>query len=412
MAFWSSWFGGRGAGIRAKGVQDGAPNNPNAVYPVTWDSALQLSAVWACVRLLSESIASMPIKFYLKDGKGERTAYDNHPLCDLLNYSPNRYQTRQEFFETLMFNLFLHGNCYAHVERRSNKTISSLLPLMSQQMQVATIDGGDRVYNYTENTMMVFAQETVWHVPLMPSNAIIGLSPLNYASKVVGIAEAAENRVGTSARNGFKPTGVLMIDRVLSDAQRNAIRANFSDLQEGSGDALRVLEAGMTYQQISISPKDAQLLETRQFSIEEIARFFNVPSVLINDTKSTTAWGTGIGQIVEGFGKFSLRPITEKLEASMSKWLLTPAEQRTIDIEFDFDALMRGDSLTRANIAQVQINSGTRTINEVRKVDGIGPLAGGDDAYMQAQMTPISTLIKGNGQNAPQSTPNKQPVGA
>lgn len=405
MSFYStilSWFGLGGATTRIPGRQDdGGPAIPSA-KPVTADTALALSAVWACVKLISEAVGAMPINVWRISPDGTRTLNPDHPIARLFRNGPNRYQTRNEFWETMILNLELHGNCYARPAfgvGSQARNIVSLLPLMAQQMDVNLERTGERTYSYTDGqNIIALRQDQVWHVPMMPGNGVIGLSPLRYAARTMGIAMSAEDRVSIMAANGFKPTGVLMIDNVLSPEQRTAIRTNFSDLQNTQGDALRVLEAGMTYQQISISPKDAQLLESRQFSTQEIARIYGVPSVLINDTSTTTAWGSGIAQIKEGFYTLTLRPLLEKLESSMERWLLQPGERGSIEIEFDFSAFLRGDEATRVKIATDSVSGSLRTINEVRAGFGLGPVEGGDNIYGQAQLRPLSELQKGTQQ--------------
>jgi phage portal protein BeeE len=238
------------------------------------------------------------------------------------------------------------------------------------------------------------------------SNGIVGLSPLAYARNAIGIGIAGDDRVKTLASNGFKPTGVLTIDKLLKPEQREQIRLAFADLQQGSGDPLRVLEAGMTYQQVSMNPKDVQLLETRRFQIEDIARFFGVPSVLINDTSASTTWGSGIQQIVEGFYKLGLRPYLERYEAAIRNTLLSADDKRNFEFEFDFGALLRGDEQTRYATYKEAIMSGFKTINECRQREGLEPILGGDVAYLQAQMTPITTLSN------PQPAQTEQILGA
>jgi hypothetical protein len=199
---------------------------------------------------------------------------------------------------------------------------------------------------------------------------------------------------------------VLTIDKLLKPEQREQIRAAFADLQQGSGDPLRVLEAGMTYQQVSMNPKDVQLLETRRFQIEDIARFFGVPSVLINDTAASTTWGSGIQQIVEGFYKLGLRPYLERYESAIRNSLLSIDDKRNYEFEFDFGALLRGDEQTRYQTYKEAIMSGFKTINECRQREGLEPISGGDVAYLQAQMTPITQL------SSPKEEQTEQILGA
>jgi HK97 family phage portal protein len=408
MAWYSSLLFGFGiAGRREAGVQQANAGSYNiSNVTVNEDSALKLSAVWACVRLIAETIGGLPINAYKVLPDGTRILDNEHQLAQLFKNKPNRYQNRVEFFETMTMQLCLHGNAYAHIQRGTGGKVVSLLPLMAEQMEVNLLTDGSLVYRYNAGAdLAVYAPESIWHLKLM-SNGIVGLSPLSYARNSVGIGIASEDRVKALASNGFKPTGVLTIDKLLKPEQREQIRNQFADLASGSSDPLRVLEAGMAYQQISMNPKDVQLLETRKFQIEDIARFFGVPSVLINDTSASTTWGSGIEQIVQGFYKLGLRPYLERYEASIHNSLLSASDRRNYEFEFDFGALLRGDELTRFQSYKEAINAGFKTINECRQTEGLYPIEGGDRAYLQAQMTPITEL------GATQSTQTEQILGA
>lgn len=402
MNFISAWWARlTNATWRSPGVQSAGSRPVQTAKPVNADTALALSAVWACTRLTAEGVGAMPIDFSTVAADGTLTEDKSYPLAELFRRGPNRYQTRNEFMETMVINLMLHGNAYARKVKNARGEIISLMPLMAEQMEVSLTNSGERTYLYTEGVNVVaMAQENVWHVPLMPSNGVIGLSPLQYGARTMGIAMAAEDRVNTLAANGFKPAGVLMIDKVLKPEQRQQIREQFSDLQEGQGDPLKVLEAGMTYQQVSMSPRDVQLIETRRFSIEDIARFYGVPSILINDAQATTAWGTGIGEIKEGFYTLTLQPLLERIEASMKKWLVDPEDRDRIDIEFDFSRFLRGNQKARVEAGAAAVKGGLKTINEVRREEGLPPVDGGDQIYVQAQMRPLKFIEGLNNEQA------------
>ena len=391
------WFRGlfTSGGTRQEGLQVSFPSYAtNAAAPVTVDTALQVSAVWACVRLLSESIASLPINVYRVEN-GVKTKAEDHPLSIIFDGKVNRWQNRMEFFETMTWQLALLGNAYAIIQRNNKEQIVGLLPLMSQQMEVKLLDDGTITYQYTDGTgVTVFSQKSIWHVKLM-GNGIIGMSPLAYARNSIGIAAAAENRVSKIYSNGAKPAGVLMIDRLLSPEQRKKVKDNFRELSEGDEDRLFVLEADMKYQQVSMSPQDIELLASRRFQIEDICRFFGVPSVLVNDREGTTVWGSGIQQIVQGFYKLGLRPYLERYEASMKQALLTPEERRNMEIEFDFNALTRPDRSDRITMLKEAVTGGLLTANEARREEGMPPVEGGDELYMQAQMVPLRMLSQG-----------------
>jgi HK97 family phage portal protein len=411
VAIWRNLLGlVSGAANRQVGIQYGQPAyySNQAAAPVTPDTALQLSAVWACTRLISESVASLPIYIYKKDPlTGTRVLLPEHPLSKLLSGKVNRWQTRQEFFETLTYQLVLLGNNYAAVQRNKAKEIISIVPLMSEQMEVTLEESGARVYRYQNGKDINFySEDTIWHNKLF-GNGIIGLSPLAYARNSIGIASAAEDSVSKIYRNGGKPSGILTIDKVLKPEQRKAIKDNFSELSEGNTDRLFVLEAGMDYKQVSLSPQDIELLASRRFQIEDICRFFGVPSVLVNDTSAGTTWGSGIQQIVQGFYKLGLRPYLERYEASMKAALLTPEERLTIDIEFDFNALLRPDQAERIKMYKDAVQGGVMTPNEARAQEGWAAKEGGDSLLVQQQMVKLENIDDvnrgSNGQNQQQT---------
>jgi HK97 family phage portal protein len=394
MSIWRSLIGlVTGAGYRQQGIQYGVPSySQDAALPVTLDSALQLSAVWACVRLISESVASLPLNVYDKDSKtGVKTVNTEHPLSKLFNgnRNPNKWQTRQEFFETLTYQLVLTGNNYTAIERDSRGEIISLIPLMSEQMEVTLDDNNNIMYRYTDgNNVRIYSDKTIWQNKLF-GNGIIGLSPLGYARNSIGIGQAAEKSVAKIYKNGGKPSGVLTIDKVLTAEQRKAVKENFSGVVEGNDNRLFTLEAGMQYQQVSLSPQDIELLASRRFQIEDIARFFGVPSVLINDTSAGTTWGSGIQQIVQGFYKLGLRPYLERYEASIKARLLKPEERHRMEIEFDFNSLLRPDQSERIKAGKEAVQGGLLTPNEFRNSEGWMSQEGGDDLLVQRQMVPL-----------------------
>lgn len=394
MSVWGrtlTFFGLQGM-QRREGIQSPIPMSyasPSAAA-VTFDTAMSVSAFWASVRVISETIASMPIKAYKLDGD-TRVVDTDYPLWRLLNYRPNRYQTRTEFFETIGLNLAATGNSYAAVERNAGGIPISILPLMSAQMTVELIDGEPvYCYNGEDGTTKVYAAESIWHIKLF-GNGLIGLSPIGYMRNSLGIAIASDSRASVMAASGGKTNGVLMVDKLLNPDQRKAIRRNFAGLTEGSVDQLFVLEADMKFERTALSPQDMQLLETRKFQIEDIARFMGVPSVLINDTSGTTAWGSGIQQIIEGWYKLGLRPYLERIESSMKRHLMPSRDWETIEIEFDFDSLLRVSQNERFEGNNKAINSGQLTPNEARKEEGRPPLDGGDTIYLNSTLVPAGS---------------------
>lgn len=360
-----------------------------AAKPVTFETAMQVSAFWACARLISETVSCLPLTMYRLDGRS-RQVETAHPLYRLLQFRPNQYQNRVEFFETLTLQLCTAGNGYARIDRDSAGRIMALTPLMAAQTTPMLLADGTVTYAHQSDTgVSVFAAENVWHVKLF-GNGIVGLSPLDYARNALSLAQAGEARALATFRNGSKPSGLLMVDASLNKQQRAEIRESFAELAEGNSDSLIVLDKFMKYQAVSMTPQDVELLASRRFQMEDIARFMGVPSVLINDSSQTTAWGTGIRSIIEGWYKLGLRPYLERLEMSARASLLVPRDREMYELEFDFDGLLRVDAPTRMDGYQKAINSGQLTPNEARMEEGRPPLAGGDVLLIQGATVPLT----------------------
>jgi HK97 family phage portal protein len=391
-----NFFGGPGAPPREQGIQTGLPAyGASAAAEVTFDSAMQISAVWAAVRIISETLGSLPFNLYEKTPGGRVIASDNS-LQRVLTQRPNQYQTTVEFWESMALNLAISGNAYAIITR-SGGEIRGLLPVSSTQVETTLLPDGTVIHAYTEGVnVKVYTNKTMWHVKLF-GNGIVGMSPLSYARNSVGIAIAADTRTSKIFSNGAKPSGVLTIDRTLTPDQRTQVRSAFNGLEAGNDDRLFVLEAGMKYQQVSMSPQDIELLNARRFQIEDIGRFFGVPSILLNQTFGQSSLGSNVYEILSAFYKLNLRPYLEKFESATIRWLIDPAEWGKYEAEFDFDALLRADRLSRMQANKEAINSGQLTPNEAREDEGRIPLDGGDQLLIQGAMIPI--------QNAGQTTP-------
>lgn len=391
MAFWNilgKWWSG---GLRRdQGVQEPGPGaySQTSADPVTFDSAMQLSAVWACVKLLAETIASLPLTVYKVTSNGRKIA-ENHELTTLFSGKVNRYQTKVEFFETVALNLIITGNAYCKILRAGGRVVG-LLPLMSSQVETRLLADGSVVHAYAATDgIEVYAPESIWHLKLM-GNGIVGMSPLDYQRNTLGIAQAAEGAVTKIYRNGAKPSGVLKIDKFLTPDQRAIVRNNFYGLSNGEQERLLVLEGGMDFAAVSLSPQDIELLQSRRFQIAEICRWYGIPSVMVNDSNGSSVWGSGIEQIVQGFYKLTLRPILEKIEASMVANLMAPGDARKYEVEFNFEGLLRGDMKSRFESYRVGIQGGFLKPNEVRAYEGLDAAEGGDNLFIQGATVPIT----------------------
>ena len=391
-----SFFGGLWNGNSTRdsaGMQITQPaaNPVGGGFTVTEDVALQVSAVWAAVKLLSEAVGSMPLMVY--DVDGDHRTKSTSDLYKILHIKPNSRMTSITFRETMMLNLCMRGNCYARIERIGNRVVA-LWPLAAQQMNPVVMEDGTLVYEYTrDNNTVIYSDESIMHIKLF-GNGTVGMSPISYAANSIGMAMASESYSNKFFKNGGKPSGVLTLDKLLTTDQRKTLRESFSSLVEGpeNDHKLMLLEAGMAYQAIQIKPEDMQMIESRKFQVEDIARFFGVPSILINDTGATTTWGAGIEQLMLGFYQLNLKPYLSRWEQAMTDSLLTPAQQRSMQIEFNFDGLLRTDSKGRSEFYSTMSQNGIMTRNECRKKENLSPMDGGDKLTVQLNLTPLDKL--------------------
>lgn len=386
------WFGWGGALGDRTGKQTGSPTGSlvTGTASLNTDGALQISAVWACVDLLSRTIASLPLFVYEGEGGARKLARDT-VLWQLLHDTPNRRMTPMEFWVAMLLNLMLRGNAYARIDRDATGNAVALWPMSADQMTVDVLSDGSVVYLYAIGSdRTVFSEQNILHIKDM-GNGTFGLSRLDFMRATTGEMTNAQTAANMLFANGGKPTGVLMIDSVLNPEQRAAIKERFSGMAEGSTSRLYVLEANMKYQQLSLTPAETQLLETRRYGVEEIGRWFGVPAVLINHNNAT-AWGTGIEQIIDGFFKFTVRPALVSLEQAIRKRVLTPAQRARYSVEWNFDGLLRANIKDRMEVYSKAVQNGLKTRNECRQLENDPPIAGGDSLTAQVNLVPIDML--------------------
>jgi HK97 family phage portal protein len=357
----------------------------------SFDAALQSSSFFAALRLWSQVISSLPIKFYKSDGDNWIEDLQSS-LSYLFSRKPNRYQTKPEFFATMIMNLMGHGNAYALIDKQSNGEIISLLPLYAGQVAVKILKGGKKVFCYTDGTnVKVIPEEKVWHLKIFGNN-VIGMAPLHYGANAIGLGLSAEERQTQVFDNASKPSGILTYDSEmeLTDEQRVQLKKEFSDLKEGKENVLMTIESGWKYQQVGLNPDDIQLLETRKFQVEDVARFMDVPSVLINDTNSSTTWGSGIGEIVNGWVKLSVIPVLTNIQTSMEVNLHQVEDSRRTKIEFDLDELLKLSRKELAEAHQKEVNSAVLYPNEARAERRLPPDDYGNQLYINTALQPLS----------------------
>lgn len=401
------WFGGN-ATTQRKGSQVTEPSTTahDDVPMVGVDGALQVSTVWACVTLIVETISSLPLNVFATDAEGKRQELRGSRLWQVLRTTPNIRQTALEFWETMLLNLVLRGNAYAKIDRAPDGSVISLLPLSADQVEVITADDGSLVYVYRyEGDGVVYTERDILHIKGM-GNGTVGLSPLDYMRSSVGLAINAQNHTTKTFKKDGRRPGILMTDSVLTTEQREAVKKNFGDIATGEGKQLHVLEAQFKFEPLGMSPADIQLLETRQFAVQDLARWFGVPSVLINDTAQTSSLGSSTAQIVDGFYRLKLRPQLERIEQAIERRVLTPRQRaENISVEFNLDALLRASLKDRMDIYAKAVQNGLKTRNECRRLENNEPLEGGDLLTAQVNLAPVEQLDGlNNGGSVPPDT--------
>lgn len=360
---------------------------------VSDERAMQVSAVWSCVRLLAETVASLPLGLYRSDGNDRKPLEQNHPLYELLRRRPNLMMTPQEFREAMTCQLALWGNAYALISWIGDRPVQ--LTPMKPESVTPMRDGGEVTYHVaTDKGITVLARKSVLHLKGFGTSGTVGLSPLAHARNVLGLTVSADKYAAASFANGGRPGGVLTLDRFLDAKQRETVRQLYGNLSATADNAgkLWVLEGGMKYESISIPPDDMQMLQSRQFQLGEIARIFRVPSHLINDTEKSTSWGTGIEQLNIGFLTYTLRPYLTRWESVLRDALISPEERDAIVIEHNVEGLLRADSQARASFYATMVQNGIMTRNQVRRLENWPAEPGADELTAQTNLAPLGKL--------------------
>lgn len=388
------WLSGNATSQR-KGSQDITPSaTAHDDAPIVGiDGALQVSTVWACVTLIVETIASLPMAVFSTDNDGKRTSLRGDRLYQVLHTSPNRRQTAMEFWETMLINSVLRGNSYAKVQRAPDGSVISMWPLSTDQMDVLSADDGSLLYVYSYGQEGIIYQERdILHIHGM-GNGIVGLSPLDYMRSSVNLSINAQNHTSATFKKEARRPGILMTENVLTTDQRAAVKRNFGDIVTGGGKQLHILEAQFKFEPLGMSPADIQLLETRQFAVQDLARWFGVPSVLINDTGEASSLGSSTAQIVDGFYRLKLRPQLIRIEQAIQSRVLTPKQRaQGIQVEFNFSALLRASLKDRMEIYSKAVQNGLKTRNECRRLENDEPMDGGDTLTAQVNLAPLDML--------------------
>lgn len=353
---------------------------------VTPDLALTISAVYACVRILSETVASLPLKVYETTPSGGRTLA-KHPLNEILGISPNGEQTAFELREFVMSNLTLRGNAYCHRTLDGNGRVSEIVSLNSRYMNVDRAADDTLIFDYQEpGNSRVYSQADIWRVSALSGNGVTGLSPIALAREGLGVALATETHAGKLFTNGAQVPGTLEFDHKLDADQITNLRKQFADNYSGTANAWKplILESGMHYKSIGMNADDAQFLESRKFQITEIARWYRVPPHMLAELDKAT-FSNIEHQSIE-FVVHTIRPWLVRLEQTMSRDLLSKRERQRYFLSHSVEGLLRGDTKSRYEAYGSAIQDGWLNRNEVRKLENRNPEEGLDEFILPLNM--------------------------
>ncbi|MDN6072251.1 MAG: phage portal protein [Enterobacterales bacterium] len=365
--------------------------------------AMQLTAVFGCVRVLAESVGMLPCSLYEQLDRGSKKAIKER-LYKLLSVKPNGYMTPQEFWELLIACLCLRGNFFAYKVMALGEVVE-LLPLDPGSVVAKLNSQWEPVYQVTfpDGSSDTLSQKEIWHVRIFTLDGLNGLSPIAYARQAIGLGMATEEHGSRLFSNGAVTSGVLETDQTLSDEAFNRLKTDFEDRHQGLANAHKpmILEMGLKWNQISLSAEDAQFLETRKFQLEEICRIFRVPMHLVQNTDRATL--NNIENLGIGFINYSLVPYLTRIEQRINLGLVKASKQGQLYAKFNVGALLRGDMKSRFEAYATAINWGMYSPNDCLELEDRNPRPGGD-----VYLTPMNMTTKptDSAKPKPQEEPN------
>lgn len=377
---------------------------------VNVDTAMRVAAVYACVSLLSKTVASLPLRMYrsTRDAKGRWKSEEepNHPLNDLLEFQPNPWQTAWDFRAMLQMHLSLRGNAYAEIISGPRGFADRLEPINPDLMQkVERLPDGTLRYTFLneKNQRVVRLQDEMLHLRSPIAPGLIGISPVTYARETIGLALALEEHGSRLFSNGARPSGVVTLDKRMSDPAFDRFKAEWNKAYVGlhNSGKVPILEEGAKFSPIALTNEDSQFLSSREFEIEEIARWFDVPLVLLHHMTKTSSWGTGVEAIMLAFVRNNLMPWLVCWTQGIRRDLISAPQ--IYEARFDVESLIKGDSKAQAEFFNKLVLAGVITRNEAREALGYNWVEGLDEPLVPnsnakpstEEPTPPAALIAG-----------------
>jgi HK97 family phage portal protein len=378
-SFWQEWIGTSSSG-----------------KTVSADNALQLSTVWACVRLLSETVSTLPLKIYQSNDDGSRLLAKNHPIYPILCNRPNLEMTQSRFMLTVVASLCLRGNAFIEKKFIGNKLVA-LIPLLPQNMNVRRLPGGEIEYTYADSTgknqgeRRTIPAKNMMHIRGFGVDGLSGLIPIKTGRDVIGAALSTDEAAAKVFENGLQSSGFIAARTDLTEEQTKIIQNHITAFT-GSKNAgkMMVLPADLAYQNITMNPEAAQLLQSRSYSVEEICRWFRVPPVMVGHSTKQSSWASSLEGMNMQFLTHTLRPLLVNIEQEISRCLLD--SDSDYYAEFNVEGLLRADSRGRASYYATALQNAWMSRNEVRRKENLPPIEGGDVFTVQLNLTPIDLL--------------------
>ncbi len=363
---------------------------------VTVDSALQLSTVFSCVRLVAETVSTLPLKVYETKADGSRVVAKQHPLYDLLCRSPNYEMTPARFMQMIVASLLLWGNAYVEIKRNvTGRRIISLEPLLPQHVKVSRNKNNSVLeYSYVEGTSRRdIDHKDIMHIRAFGIDGVMGIFTINKGRETFATAASAEHAAGKFFENGLQTSGFLTTDQKLTGEQRSKLHGHISKFM-GSSNAGKtmVLEHGMQYHGVTMNPEAAQMLETRAFEIEEICRWFRVSPIMIGHFNKQSSWAASAEAQDLHFLKYTFRPLLVNIEQEILRCLIGRIESDKYYVEFNVEGLLRADSKTRSEYYASGLNNGWINRDEVRSKENMPPIEGGEKYTIQSALIPLEKV--------------------
>ncbi|KQT57481.1 MULTISPECIES: phage portal protein [unclassified Aureimonas] len=364
---------------------------------VTPDTAMQIATFWACVRLISQTIATLPFSLYVRRADGGRDVASGHPLYPLIHDMPNADQTSVEFWEGLVAHLLIWGNAYVELGRGVSGGVVSMTLLRPDLMMVYRDQSDALRYRYSDPRGVIeFGDGELMHVRGFGLGGDLGLSPVGHARQTLGAAIATDEASARTFANGMRPGGIITYegDKLLTPEQRQQAKTALIEPITGSENAGKTLlmegAAGFKWQDVNMPPRDAEMLATRAFHIEEICRWFGVPPVLVGHSSAgQTMFGAGVEQIMLGWLTLGLRPYLTRIEQALKRSLIAPAERASLYAEFTVEGLLRADSAGRAEMYSKLMQVAAITPNQIADRENLPRFPGGDVHLVNSTLVPL-----------------------